>query len=173
MDAFMGMIMPFAGNFAPPGWMMCNGQTLNISQYSALYAILGTSYGGDGRSTFALPNLNGRALVGAGQLSGGSNYVVGQTGGAEKVTLNTNQLPTHNHTLNGVGAPGTAPGVGGNMLAGSGTAHIYAPASTGAATPMDNSSISSVGAGQPVPTTTPYQCITYIICVSGIFPPRS
>lgn len=172
MDAFIGMIMPFAGNFAPRGWALCNGQALSIVQNTALYSIIGTVYGGDGQSTFNLPNLNGRAIVGAGQLQGGGNYQLGQSGGAESVTLSTNQLPAHTHTLEATSNQVSTGGPGGNLLARNTATNLYAPPG-GPTVPMAGAAISSVGANQPVPTTTPYQAVTYIICTQGIFPSRS
>src|SRR5512136_2572601 len=94
---YVGEIRMFAGNFAPQGWMFCEGQLLPISQYDALFNLIGTTYGGDGINTFALPDLRGRVIVGPGQGSGLSNYVLGQQGGVETVTLTTNQIPQHSH----------------------------------------------------------------------------
>lgn len=171
MDSYMGMIMPFAGNFAPRQWAFCNGQLMNVAQYTALFSLLGTTYGGNGQTTFALPNLNGRAIVGSGQLSGGGNYAMGQTGGAENVTLTTNQLPAHTHTLEATSTPVSTGAPGGNILGRSPQTNLYSTPE-GATLPMAGAAISSVGGGQSVPTTTPYMCINYIICIEGIYPPR-
>src|ERR1700761_4579341 len=103
-DPFLGQIMIFGGNFTPYGWAFCQGQLLNISQYSALYALLGTMYGGNGSTTFGLPDLRSRVAIGFGQGPGLSNYVQGQLGGMETVTLNINQMPSHNHTFNPTGS---------------------------------------------------------------------
>jgi microcystin-dependent protein len=97
MDPFIGEIRVFCGNFAPTGWFLCQGQTLPISQYQALFAIIGTYYGGNGTSTFQLPNLQGRFVIGVGTTPSGQIYDLGQTGGAEQITLSINNLPTHNH----------------------------------------------------------------------------
>src|SRR5437016_2915880 len=99
MDGVIGFIALFAGNFAPRGWAFCNGQLLLIAQYPALYAVLGTTYGGNGKSTFALPNLQGRAVVNAGQAPGMLNYTFGQAGGAEACVMFPNQMPQHTHPL--------------------------------------------------------------------------
>ena len=98
MDEYMAVIKFFAGNYAPQGYMYCQGQLLPVSQYSALFALLGVTYGGNGQTNFALPNFGGRVPVGTGQSSGTSNYQLGQIGGAENITLNINNLPTHTHT---------------------------------------------------------------------------
>lgn len=97
MDAFIGTVMLVANNYAPLGWVDCNGQLLNINAYQALYSLLGTTYGGDGRTTFGVPNLQGRVPVGIGQGAGLNNYVLGATGGTETVTLTANQMPAHTH----------------------------------------------------------------------------
>jgi microcystin-dependent protein len=99
-NPFLGQVIIFAGNFAPKGWAFCNGQLLAISQYTALFSLLGTTYGGDGRTTFGLPDLRGRVAVSAGQGPGLSNYTLGEQTGTETVTLSTQQMPQHNHIVN-------------------------------------------------------------------------
>jgi microcystin-dependent protein len=179
MDAFIGMIMPFAGNFAPVNWALCNGQLLAISQNQALFAIIGTFYGGDGVSNFALPDLRGRTIVGVGQQPGGPSYGPGQVGGAASVTLNTSQLPSHTHTLNGIAIQGTAQSPANALLAvtepgaGGTPSKSYAPLSAGTPVAMAPQAISAVGGSSPLPTIPPFQSVNYIICVNGLFPPRS
>src|ERR1700730_18604085 len=99
-EQYVGEIRPFAGNFAPQNWALCNGSLLPISQNSALFSLIGTTYGGDGQTTFGLPDLRGRHPVGQGQAPGLSNYVIGEVSGVETVTLNTLQLPVHSHPAN-------------------------------------------------------------------------
>src|SRR5215213_5859350 len=108
-DPYIGEIRMFAGNFAPRGWALCNGQLLSISQNTALFSLLGTMYGGNGQTTFALPDLRGRVPLHFGQGPGLSNYVEGEVGGTETVTLTTGEMPSHNHGANGNQAPGNSP----------------------------------------------------------------
>ena len=103
MDPLLGSIILFAGNFTPRGWAACNGQILSIAQNNALFALLGTTYGGDGMTTFALPDLRGRVPIGFGQGNGLTNVALGEAAGAEKITLTVAQMPQHSHTLNGAG----------------------------------------------------------------------
>ncbi|MCA9638552.1 MAG: phage tail protein [Myxococcales bacterium] len=164
MEPFLGQIMMFAGNFAPRGWALCDGQLLPISQNQALFSILGTTYGGDGRTTFALPDLRGRAPIHAGHGPGLSDYRLGQKGGAESVTLTVNQMPSHNHTLamNGEGAATKQAGyLAASEIYGE-TADKSAPANT----------ISNAGGNQPVSNIQPYVVVNYIIALQGIFPSR-
>jgi microcystin-dependent protein len=175
-DAYIGCIFHFAGNFAPRGYMQCQGQLLPISQYTAVFAILGTTYGGDGITTFALPDLRGRAAVGAGQGLGLSNIDLGQIAGTENVTLLTTNLPSHNHPLrcdtNGasVGAPAN------NLLADSGSQQsggvpVYSNGTVNGS--LNIKSVGAAGSGQPVNLDNPYLGITYIICIEGLFPSRN
>lgn len=182
-DAFIGEIIAFAGNFAPRGWQMCNGQLLPISQFAAVFSLLGTTYGGNGVTNFALPDLRGRVMVHSGQGPGLSPYVPGQTGGAEQVTLLTSQMPAHTHAatlavainVNDGRADGTSPN--GTTLAQT-EANAYAAAPDGtsklnAAAVTATATIGSAGNSLPVPTLPPYLCINYIICMEGIFPSRN
>ncbi|SFK39844.1 phage tail protein, partial [Methylorubrum salsuginis] len=117
MEAFVGTILPVAFDFPPQGWLLCNGALLNINQYNALYALLGTRYGGNGTTTFALPNLQGRVPINQGQLAGGANYPIGSAGGVETVTLNTQQMPLHTHAMTVDGSPGKTSVPSGNYFA--------------------------------------------------------
>jgi microcystin-dependent protein len=180
MDEYMAIIKLFAGNFAPQGWHYCDGSLLSIAQYSALYSLLGTTYGGDGQTTFALPDLRGRAAVGAGAGPGLQNYTQGQTGGVENVTLTANQLAAHNHTLMASTTAANADSPSGAVLAqatattGGGDAATMSTYLTGAApnTPMANTSIGASGGNQPHENRPPYLALGYIICVEGVYPSR-
>lgn len=174
MEAFIGTILAWPMDFAPVGWLFCKGQTLNINQYQALYSLIGNRYGGDGRTTFMLPDLSGRVIVGTGQSSGTSNYPLAQTGGAETVTLTTNQLPAHTHSIPANAAGGTTniPGVNAVLAKvtdnSSEALNIYR---TGTA----NTTMSPTGIeGQNTPHTNvqPYLTLNYIICIEGYYPQR-
>ncbi len=181
MDEYLGIIKLFAGNFAPKGWMYCNGQILNINQNTALFSLLGTTYGGNGTTTFALPDLRGRAAIGQGQGGGLQNYNLGQTGGSESVTLLAQQMPTHNHILAASSADGNT-NVPTNALLAKGTATTgggdAADMNTyltngGATTTLANTSINAAGGSQAHENRSPYLALGYIICVNGLFPSRS
>lgn len=182
VEAYLGQIMLFAGPYAPSGWAFCDGQMLSITQNSALFAVLGIQFGGDGRSTFALPDLRGRVPlhVGGSQGPGQPTYTPGQKGGNTSVTLQTAQLPPHNHNLAGDNSNATVANPSGGNLAQPNDGN--SPPSTGAGyttgTPanpvtLSGSAISNTGGGQPVPTMPPFTAINYIIALQGIFPSRS
>lgn len=178
MDAYTGEIRMFAGNYAPQGWMTCDGQRLSINQYTALFSILGTSYGGDGVQTFQLPNLASRAPVHAGQSrpAGLTPYAVGQMGGQEQVTITQAQMPAHNHMVNtvNIGAKQLAPT--GGYLAASGFFTDGTEVNTYSANDPDGTlnpkAISASGGSQPVNVTSPVLAVTFIICLNGIWPSR-
>lgn len=175
-NPFLGQVVIFAGTFAPKGWAFCNGQMLSISQNTALFSLLGTTYGGDGRTTFGLPDLRGRVAVSQGQGPGLSNYTLGEQTGAETVTLGVAQMPSHNHNV--LANPGT-PNQGaptGNFLAqtvvnrtGGETYTNTAPAG---ASFMASSMIQSNGGSQPHNNIQPTLALNYIIALQGIFPSR-
>lgn len=173
MEPFIAQIVMFGGNFAPRGWAFCNGQLLSIAQFSALFSLVGTQYGGDGRTTFGLPDLRGRSPMHWGQGPGLSSYSIGQKGGAETVTLTTNELPNHAHTLAYPASTRegqTADPSGHWPAAGEEPTKPYdfdANATLGAAT------TSSIGANFPHENRSPYQCVSFIIALEGIFPSRS
>jgi microcystin-dependent protein len=163
----------FAGNFAPRGWALCNGQTLSIAQNTALFSILGTTYGGDGVSTFNLPNLQGRFPAHWGTAIGGNSYVIGESGGSTNTTILTNNLPSHNHLLNCVATGGNQPSPAGALPAieSTGTSSNY---STAAATgQMNGNAIGFTGGGLPISIMSPFLCVTFIIALQGIFPTRN
>jgi microcystin-dependent protein len=170
-ECFIGEVRYFAGNFTPRNWAIAQGQLLPINQNQALFSIIGTFYGGDGRTTFALPDLRGRFAVGPGQGPGLSNFSVGQKGGAETATLNTNNLPPHSHNLQASTNAGTSGTPGGNVLANTGRDAVYGAA--GAMASMGGSSIGTTGAGQAFSTRDPYLAINPIICLQGYFPSRN
>ncbi len=174
MDPILGQIIMVGFNFAPVGWASCNGQLLSISQNSALFSLLGTTYGGDGVNTFALPNLQSRFPVGMGQGAGLSSYQQGQAGGHESVTITTNTLPAHTHaTTVAVGISQTNASTDeaqGNVLAGATT---YAPASSSNGTLGGvSATIGATGGSQPLPVLNPYLAMNYIIATQGVYPSR-
>jgi microcystin-dependent protein len=164
---YIGEIRMFAGNFAPLGWMMCEGQLLPISENDVLFNLIGTTYGGDGQETFQLPDLRGRLPIHQGQGIGGSNYIIGQNGGVEEVTLTVNQIPVHGHWAQGTSADADRRNPKNALLAKSTEAAYAAP---GATTQM-NASLSDVSGGsQPHTNFQPYLCVNFIISLFGIFP---
>jgi microcystin-dependent protein len=174
-DQFVAEIRIFAGNFAPTGWATCDGQILPISQNTALFSLLGTTYGGDGKSNFALPNLQGSVPLGAGQGPGLSLRDLGEIGGEQNVTLLNTELPAHSHTAQA----STAGGVNSPANAAWGESKMgKTPLAVYAASGNNNVSMSPLGlsvAGQSSPHNNlpPYQCLMFIIALQGIFPPRS
>lgn len=203
MEGYIGEIRMFSGTFAPRGWMFCAGQQLSVSNYQALYTIIGTIYGGDGANTFNLPSLASRTAIGAGQGLGLTNYVLGQVTGYESVTLLQTQIPAHTHaptiqttvatpaatvTLNGsdttagnLTPAGSLYGLeGGNM-------YVYAKPATATPVAMAPNAVTVTSFSGPLPTITvgvagsslpheniqPYTAINYVICIEGIFPSRN
>ncbi len=167
-EPFVGEIRIVGFNFAPQGWALCNGQLLAISQNTALFSLLGTFYGGDGRSSFALPNLQSRVPAHQGTGTGLSSYVVGQVGGAESVTLTTAQMPKHAHGLNAVTTARTSGLPTGHVLSGNG-AYGNPPTTT----QLDRSAISGQGGSQPHENRQPFLVLNFIIALQGIYPARS
>lgn len=181
---YIGQIILFAGTFAPQGWQFCAGQLLAISTNEALFSILGTTYGGDGVNTFALPDLRGRVPFQQGQGLGRPNYVIGQVGGNTSVTLTQNQMPTHTHTvaatatINATKAPGAATSPKDAVLGGTSGTPIYAAAPDGTSTlnaraTTTNVTIGVAGSNLPVSTQPPYLAMNYCICVEGLFPSQN
>jgi microcystin-dependent protein len=174
MDPFIGQICLFGFDFAPRGWMACNGQLLPIAQNSALFSLLGTTYGGDGRTTFALPDLRGRVPVHQGQGAGRSVYTMGEAGGAEQVTLTVNQMPAHTHPVRVPISDGGADQTSsqGNVLASDTSGSIY----TAAANANDGYpgvTAQPAGGNQPVSMLPPFLVGNYCIAIQGIFPSRN
>lgn len=176
-DPFLGQIQIVAFNFAPVGWASCDGQLLPISQNTALFSILGTTYGGNGVTTFGLPNLQGRTPVGAGQGAGLSPYVLGEQGGVEAVTLTPGQLPSHSHTVNAdtavavSGAPAANEVLTVTKSAKPGTVNVYGPAQN--LTAMDASCVTATAGGQSHNNRQPYLGLMFVIAMQGVFPSRS
>ena len=168
---YVGEIRMFAGNFPPNGWMFCQGQTLPISENEVLFQLIGTTYGGDGQTTFALPDLRGRLPLHRGTGAGLSSYTLGERAGVETVTLSVPQMPPHQHSLN-VARDGTRTNLpGGNML-GSGEADVYTH-DTGNPVQMASQQVTSVGGNQPHPNMHPFLCINFVIALYGVFPSRN
>jgi len=168
---FIGEIRMFGGNFAPQGWAFCKGDLLPISDNDVLFYLIGTTYGGDGQSTFGLPNLQGRIPVHMGQLAGGSNYQLGQSGGAETVTLTTNQLPVHSHSPTCNTATGTTNNPANAVWAAQSGYLQYNAA--GSEDGTLKSSIQPMGGSQPHDNMIPYQAVNYIISLFGVYPSQS
>jgi microcystin-dependent protein len=171
---FVGQIGLFAFNFAPTGWAFAAGQLLPISQNTALFSLLGTTYGGDGKSNFALPNLSsGRTPLQVGQGPGLSLYDLGETGGVETVTLLLSEMPGHNHSIGTVGANAdyTAPAQA--LLANSNSVHPYLTGTTTLNQQLNVSAISPTGGNQPHENRQPYLTLNFCIAMQGVFPARS
>ena len=174
-DAFVGEIRVVPFNFAPQGWALCTGQILPISQYAALFSLLGTQFGGNGTSNFALPNLQGSAPVDQGNGAGLSPRDMGETGGETTVTLLASEMPIHAHVAQAAavgnsGTPGPTAVFGGG---GRGKQPAYAPASTQSAVQMNAQAVGMSGGSQPHNNLPPYVTLNFIIAMQGIFPPRS
>jgi microcystin-dependent protein len=163
---YVGEIRMFAGNFAPAGWMFCEGQLLPISEYETLFNLIGTTYGGDGQSTFALPDLRGRV-----PLHQGNGFTLAETGGVESVTLTVSQIPAHSHAFLATSSFGTAAGPGSNVLAQTQAIKLYD--STAPATAMAPGTSGGTGGSQPHDNFQPYLCVDFIISLFGIFPSQT
>lgn len=170
-DPFVGEIRMFAGNYAPQNWAFCNGQLLSIAGYDALFNLLGTTYGGDGQTTFALPNLNGRFAIHQGQGAGLSSRVIGEQVGEQEVTLQIPHLPVHSHVAN-CSTQGTTANPKGNFWATDPNGNI-APYSTAAPNGQMAPLTASPAGGQPHNNQQPYVAINYIISLFGIYPSQS
>jgi microcystin-dependent protein len=160
---YVGEIRMFAGNFAPAGWMFCEGQLLPISEYETLFNLIGTTYGGDGQETFALPDLRGRVPI-----HQGNGFTLAETGGAEEITLAVTQIPAHSHPMVVSGARGSQISPAGNLPAQSYNVVPYINSS-----PTGNfnaAAIGNVGGSQPHTNFQPYLCVDFIISLFGIFP---
>jgi len=170
MEPFIGEIRMFAGNYAPRGWALCDGQTLDIASHTQLYSILGATYGGDGRTNFKLPDLRGRVPVHQGQGPGLSNNHLGMMGGAEKVSLTVNEMPKHSHTVMSSDDPADIPTPMNNLLS-AGDHNHYSHTNPGSA--MHPQMISDAGGGMEHNNMQPYLVINYIIALVGIHPSRT
>lgn len=181
MEPYLAEIRAFAGNFAPVGWQLCDGSLLPISQYDALFTLLGTTYGGDGQTTFGVPDLRGRLPIHNGQLTGGASYPLGSSGGVESVTLTTASMPSHQHAFNVATTPGTTNVATNNFLSTvqdtgnpGATVLAYMPFTQGdntlQAIPLNPRTIGTGGGSQPHENRQPFLAVTYIIATQGIFP---
>jgi len=168
-EPYIGEIRMFGGNFAPAGWMFCDGQLIPISENDALFTLIGTTYGGDGQETFALPNLQSRVPMHAGT-NAGQTFTLGEAAGVESVTLTVNQIPIHNHVVLGSDTTALSQTPGGNTPAQS-TGQVY----TSANSPIDmsNQSVAPTGGSQPHENLQPYLCINFIISLFGVFPQQT
>ena len=163
---YVGEIRMFAGNFAPAGWMFCEGQLLPISENETLFNLIGTTYGGDGQSTFALPDLQGRIPI-----HQGNGFILAETGGAEEITLTVQQIPAHSHSLLATTTVANDQAPGQNVPAQTGTFDGYQSSAPNAA--MAPQSVGAVGGSQPHTNFQPYLCVDFIISLFGIFPSPS
>ncbi|MDN3725261.1 tail fiber protein [Aequorivita sp. SDUM287046] len=168
MEPFIGQIQAFGFNFAPRGWAKCDGQILSIAQNTALFSLLGTMYGGNGQTTFALPDLRGRFPLHTGQGPGLPPYIQGQVGGTENVTLLSSNMPAHTHQLF-ASDEGNSESPSGTFIAANGT-NAFANSQNSILAP---NSVGAAGGSQPFPIKNPYLCINYCIALQGIFPSRN
>jgi microcystin-dependent protein len=174
-EPFLGQITLYPYTFAPYGWMDCAGQTLSVTQYSALFSLLGTNFGGNGTTNFQLPNLQGAVAVGQGQLPGGSNYFIGETGGADTITVSINDMPSHRHTENAITGLGTtnAPANAVPAQARKGTTDRGLFYSTSAPnTTLTAASLTTMGGNIPHNNIQPTLALRYCIAMQGVFPTR-
>jgi microcystin-dependent protein len=181
VDPYIATITNFAGNFAPRNWMFCKGQLLSIAEYTPLFSLIGTTYGGDGQVTFALPDFRSRVGIHQGQGPGLSNYTIGEVAGTENVTLLSSNLPLHNHAVismpiqqpastvnnSGISEPKGAYPASGAMVYNAGGDGTFMGAYT------SNGASAIAGSNAPVPIVQPYLALNYIIAVEGIFPSRA
>ena len=170
-EPFIGEIRIFAGNFAPRSWAFCDGQLLAVSQNDALFSLLGTIYGGDGRTTFGLPDLRGRVPVHQGQGPGLESYRIGAKGGRETVTLNVNDLPAHTHLPVGQSSAGSSPIPEGKVWAASPDVSPFSDQPPGAT--MHPEAVGDTGGGQSHHNIPPFLGVYFIICLFGIYPSRT
>ncbi len=170
-DPFVGEIRMFAGNFAPQGWALCDGQLLAVSQNDALFSLFGTIYGGDGRTTFGLPDLRGRIPIHAGSGPGLSSRQIGSKAGSERVTPTVNQLPRHSHPMQATESLADSPNPGGNIAARSTMVDLYTNENPNTA--LAGASITSIGGNQSHTNLMPFLCVHFIVALFGIYPSRN
>ena len=173
-EPFVAEIRIFAGNFAPRGWAFCNGQLLPVSQNTALFSLIGTTYGGDGRSTTALPNLQGRMPMHPGRGPGLTARRLGQRGGTETVTLSEAQMPNHTHTLRAANVPfGTVQAPTANRTLARSSANAYQTDTASSLTALNDQALPNAGGSQAHNNLQPFLVLNFIIALQGVFPPRS
>ena len=172
-DPFVAEIRIFGFNFAPTGWAQCNGQLMPLSQNTALFSLLGTTYGGDGKSNFALPDLQGRVPMQPGQGPGLSLRDLGETGGSQTVTLLQSELPAHNHQMMAANDPGDSNNPTNNAISRSSNAAVYGPPNIARTALMSPQSLSITGGSLPHNNMSPYLTLNFCIALQGVFPPRS
>jgi microcystin-dependent protein len=165
---YVGEIRMFAGNFAPAGWMFCEGQLLPIAENETLFQLIGTTYGGDGQSTFALPDLRGRLPI-----HQGNGFILAETGGAEEITLTVQQIAAHSHPLVGSPAIASSTDPAGNVGARVTTAGVFAYGTDAPLQPLSPLAVAATGGSQPHTNFQPYLCISFIISLFGIFPTQA
>ncbi|MBI3893264.1 MAG: phage tail protein [Candidatus Wallbacteria bacterium] len=168
-DPYLGEIRMFAGTYAPVDWAFCNGQMLSVSEYQALFALIGTTYGGNGTTNFGVPDLRGRLPMHDGQGTGLTPRTLAQSSGTETVTLTENQMPAHTHNLMGTSANATASSPANALLASA--SEVYA-SGTPALLPLANSTVVPTGGSQSHDNVMPFLCVNFIICLQGFFPQR-
>jgi len=173
MTPFIAQIQPFAFNFAPRGWQLCNGQLIAISQFSAVFSLVGTTFGGDGRTTFGLPDLRGRSMVGVGSGPGLEHRQWGQRGGRNSVQLTVSQLPAHNHTLNAFNGPGDSRAPGGDLSATSSSGDFMYKKNSAPNTTMQSNAIGNTGGNIAVDIDNPFLGLYIGFAMEGIYPSRS
>lgn len=169
MNSFISEIQMFAFSFPPRNWALCNGQLLAINTNQALFSLLGTQFGGNGVTNFALPDLRGRSALHFGQAAGGSNFVIGQSYGEENHALTVNEMPAHNHVMRASNDNADIPDAPGNLVAKATSSPLY---STSQNATMLNA-LNTAGSNQPHPNMQPYLVVNFCICLSGIFPSRN
>jgi len=170
-EPFLAEVRIVGFNFAPRGWAFCDGQILPINQNQSLYSLLGTTYGGDGRTSFALPDLRGRAPIHVGRSNGGEHHTLGQKSGEETHTLSSNEMPQHTHILEGTNTAGNpASGPSGNVFANAGTDVYNDPQSL---TPMNSGVVLHTGGSQAHDNMQPYLALNFCIALQGLFPSRN
>jgi microcystin-dependent protein len=174
---YVGEIRMFGGNFAPAGWLLCQGQVLPIAEYETLFNLIGTTYGGDGQNTFALPDLQGRLPIHWGRDTSGMSWNIGQKGGVETVTLNNTTIPSHSHVPNAYqpspAAPGSAVSPQNNYFAVANGFNPYGDMTAGFQTNMNTGALLPQGGSQPHDNMSPFLCINFIIATDGIFPSQT
>ncbi len=172
-EPFVGEVRMFAGNFAPRGWAFCDGQLLAVSQNDALFSLLGTIYGGDGRTTFGLPDMRGRLALHAGHGPGLTDRRLGAKGGTETETLTVNQLPSHNHEVSAANSSGSSSNPTGSLARDMAGSNLYVQSLSANRTELSSNALNNIGGSRSHTNVMPYLCIHYIMALVGIYPSRN